>query len=63
MPKKVDHARRRLDIARVAEGLVYDKGMDGLTMRDVARGMGCSLSVILHYFESKLDLLVFTHRL
>lgn len=62
MPKKVDHQQRRLAISAQVEQLVLEKGVEGLTMRDVARAMGCSLSVILHYFDSKLALLVFTHR-
>ncbi len=46
----------------MVEQLVFDVGIEALTLRDVARRAGCSTSVVSHYFTSKLDLLVFTHR-
>ncbi|MFA7440193.1 MAG: TetR/AcrR family transcriptional regulator [Sphingomonadaceae bacterium] len=62
MPLIVDHDERRVQIARVVEQLVYDRGIDGLTIRDVANQVGCSTSVISHYFRSKLEMLTFTQR-
>lgn len=62
MPRKVDHDERRLAIAQVVEQLVLEHGIEALTIRDVAAEVGCSTSVVSHYFRSKLDMLVFTHR-
>lgn len=62
MPRKVDHDERRLAIAAVVEQLVLEHGIEALTVRDVADAVGCSTSVVSHYFRSKLDMLVFTHR-
>ena len=62
MPRIVDHDQRRLQVAAVVEQLVLENGIEALTIRDVARRAGCSTSVVSHYFASKLDLLVFTHR-
>lgn len=42
--------------------MVYEAGIEGLTIRDVARRAKCSTSVVFHYFTSKLELLIFTHR-
>ncbi|MES2301445.1 MAG: TetR/AcrR family transcriptional regulator [Pseudomonadota bacterium] len=62
MPIVVDHDERRLQVAAVVEQLVYEAGIEGLTIRDVARRAKCSTSVVSHYFTSKLELLIFTHR-
>ncbi|MFI1072807.1 TetR/AcrR family transcriptional regulator [Streptomyces puniciscabiei] len=59
MPKRVDHAERRTEIA---EGLVRAAGRLGLHavgMRDVAAEAGVSLRLVQYYFESKEKLLLF----
>jgi AcrR family transcriptional regulator len=51
-----------MQIASVVESLVYEVGIQALTIRDVASRVGCSTTVVSHYFRSKLEMLVFTHR-
>jgi AcrR family transcriptional regulator len=60
MPKIVDHDERRAEIARAVEAIVHETGIISITMRDVAKRLGCAPSVISHYFETKLEMLVFT---
>ncbi|NBC36139.1 TetR family transcriptional regulator [Novosphingobium sp. FSY-8] len=62
MPKKVDHDERRQSISDVVADIVFESGVEALTIRDIAQRVGCSPSVISHYFNSKLDMLIFTHR-
>jgi AcrR family transcriptional regulator len=60
LPAIVDHEERRVAIAVAAGILIAERGCDGITLRDVARKAGYSPSIIGHYFENKLDLLVYT---
>ncbi|WP_410582637.1 TetR/AcrR family transcriptional regulator [Amycolatopsis sp. lyj-108] len=58
MPRTVDHAERR---AQIAEALVRVAGRDGLhavTMRAVAAESGVSLRLVQYYFETKAQLLL-----
>lgn len=62
MPRVVDHDERRLLIARVVDDLVYERGVQAVTIREVASRVGYSTTVVSHYFSSKLEMLVFTHQ-
>lgn len=62
MPRVVDHDERRLQIARVVDDLVYEQGVQAVTIREVASRVGYSTTVVSHYFTSKLEMLVFTHQ-
>ncbi|GAD50035.1 putative TetR family transcriptional regulator [Caenibius tardaugens NBRC 16725] len=62
MPRKVDHEERRLAIAAIVEQLVYERGVEALTIRDISEKVGISTTVVSHYFRSKLDILIFTHQ-
>lgn len=62
MPRVVDHDERRLLIARVVDDLVYEQGIQAVTIREVASRVGYSTTVVSHYFSSKLEMLVFTHQ-
>lgn len=61
MPKQVDHAQRRDEVAAVAERLIAERGLD-VGVLDVARAGGWSSSVVTHYFRSKDELLEHTMR-
>ena len=63
MPRIVDHDERRILIARVVDDLVYEHGVQAVTIREVASRVGYSTTVVSHYFSSKLEMLVFTHQL
>ncbi|MFA7440534.1 MAG: TetR family transcriptional regulator C-terminal domain-containing protein [Sphingomonadaceae bacterium] len=62
MPRKVDHNERRAAIANVVEKLVFERGIEALTIRDVAKELGYSTTIVSHYFSSKLEMLLFTHQ-
>lgn len=62
MPRVVDHDERRLLIAQVVDQLVYEQGIQAVTIREVASRVGYSTTVVSHYFSSKLEMLVFTHQ-
>lgn len=50
-------------IAKVVDDLVYEQGVQAITIREVASRVGYSTTVVSHYFSSKLEMLVFTHQL
>ena len=62
MPLIVDHARRRREVAHIAARLIAERGLDGVSFREIARAAGCSTAVVSHYFRSKHDLLMATYR-
>ncbi len=62
MPRIVNHDERRAQIASVVEQLVYDDGIRAVTIREVAGRVGYSTTVVSHYFSSKMEMLVYTHR-
>ncbi|MBI1182258.1 MAG: TetR family transcriptional regulator [Alphaproteobacteria bacterium] len=56
------HAARRREVALAAARLLARKGIDGVTVRDVAAEVGFSTHVVSHYFRNKQELLLFTLR-
>jgi TetR/AcrR family transcriptional repressor of bet genes len=58
MPKIVDHAERRNQLAWAACRAIVAKGIEQVTMRDVAAEIGRSTGMVTHYFEDKEALLV-----
>lgn len=57
MPKVVDHQQRRSEIADAVSHLARDRGLQGVTFREVAKEAGVSVALIQHYFGSKERLL------
>jgi AcrR family transcriptional regulator len=57
MPRTADHDQRRADLIAAAARLIAKHGMDGLTIRSVARAARASTGVVSHYFSDKQDLL------
>lgn len=62
MPIVVDGAQRRADVVREATALVVEGGVQNLSFRNLARALGCSTTVISHYFHDKNDVLAETFR-
>lgn len=58
MPKIVDHAERRKEIASTVLDLIAERGVNAATIRAVAERSGWSTGVIGHYFEDRKDLLL-----
>jgi len=57
LPKIVDHDLQREKFAEAAISLIARHGLEGVTMRAVAKEAGLSYGSLFHYFESKDDLL------
>ncbi|MFE2033442.1 TetR/AcrR family transcriptional regulator [Streptomyces scopuliridis] len=59
MPKRVDHAERRTEIAEALVRTAGRHGLHAVGMRDVAAEAGVSLRLVQYYFETKEKLLLF----
>ncbi len=57
MPKQVDHEQRRREVVDAAGALVVRSGRRALTVRNVADEVGCSTTVVSHYFTDMAELL------
>lgn len=63
MPKIVDHAKRRDEIALVACRVVSRYGLESATIQRIAREAGYTTGMVAHYYESKRDIIVAALRL
>jgi TetR/AcrR family transcriptional regulator, transcriptional repressor of bet genes len=63
MPKIVDHAQRRDEIAHVACQVVARYGFEQATMARIARAAGYTTGMVAHYYESKQDIILAALRL
>jgi AcrR family transcriptional regulator len=63
MPKIVDHDQRRQELVRAAWRVIAERGIDEVTVREIAREAGYSSGVLGHYFENKDDLLAHASRM
>jgi AcrR family transcriptional regulator len=59
MPRRVDHAQRRTEIAEALVRVAGRRGLHAVGMRDVAAEAGVSLRLVQYYFETKEKLLLF----
>ena len=57
MPIVVDKDERRSQVVAMAFDLIADKGIEALTFREIAAAIGCSTSIVSHYFRNKNELL------
>jgi len=62
MPKYVDHEQRRGTLAAAVVRIASGRGLQAVSMREVAAEAGVSLRVVQYYFHSKDDLLTGTLR-
>ena len=63
MPKIVDHAQRRDEIAQIACQVVAGHGFDRATVARIARAAGYTTGMVAHYYESKQDIVLAALRL
>jgi AcrR family transcriptional regulator len=63
MPKIVDHAQRRDDIAHVACRVVAAHGFEHATVARIARASGYTTGMVAHYYDSKQDIILAALRL
>ncbi|MFJ7495581.1 TetR/AcrR family transcriptional regulator [Streptomyces sp. NPDC097727] len=59
MPKQVDHADRRRRIAEAVCRLADERGLEGVTLRDVAACAQVSMGAVQRCFRTKEEMLVF----
>lgn len=57
MPKIVDHAKRREEIAKVACMVVAELGFEQATTIKIAEAAGYTTGMIAHYFSSKKEII------
>jgi AcrR family transcriptional regulator len=62
MPKVVDIAERRAELAAAAAELIARAGVGAATLREVAAEAGWTTGALTHYFADKRELLLFTFR-
>ncbi len=58
MPKIVDHERKRAHLLVAAARAVARHGLDGASLRVVAREARCTTGTVMHYFRNRQALLV-----
>jgi AcrR family transcriptional regulator len=63
MPKVVDHAQRRDEIAHVACQVVASHGFERATVARIARAAGYTTGMVAHYYDSKQDIILAALRL
>jgi len=56
MPKYVDPQKRMDEIVDASERLLSTGGFTNLTLRNLAKQMGGSITLVTHYFESRAAL-------
>lgn len=59
VPKQVDHAARRAEIAEALTRLAAKQGLEGVSLRHVAAEAGMSMGLVQHYFRTKDEMLLF----
>ncbi|MCX5339019.1 TetR/AcrR family transcriptional regulator [Streptomyces atratus] len=59
MPKQVDHADRRRRIAEAVCRIADERGLEGVTLRDVAARAQVSMGAVQRCFRTKEEMLVF----
>ncbi|WP_149261085.1 TetR/AcrR family transcriptional regulator [Actinomadura sp. K4S16] len=59
MPKQVDHVSRRRLIAEAVCSLADERGLEGVTLRDVAARAQVSMGAVQRCFRTKEEMLVF----
>lgn len=59
MPKIVDHEQRRWELVRAVWAVIRERGVQGASVRAVARQAGWSPSSVQYYFSTQAELLLF----
>jgi AcrR family transcriptional regulator len=59
MPRLVDHERRRRELGDAVWRVIRSRGIDGASIRTVAREAGWSPGSLRHYFTTQSELLSF----
>ncbi|OUM86105.1 MAG: TetR family transcriptional regulator [Bacillus thermozeamaize] len=60
MPKIVDHEAKRKQLGEAVWRIIRREGLEGVSVRSVAKEAGMSLGALRYYFSSQNDLLAFS---
>lgn len=63
MPKKVDHQKRKIQIAETTWKVIVEEGIEQATVRKIAQASDFSVGAVRHYFASQSELLHFSMEL
>lgn len=58
MPKIVDHDARRRELIEASWKVIAAEGLEGVTMRKIAREAGCTTGRLTHYFADREALIL-----
>jgi AcrR family transcriptional regulator len=61
VPIEIDAEQRKRDVVEAAARLIVAGGLEAVTFRKLARELGCSTTVISHYFANKSEVLRATY--
>jgi AcrR family transcriptional regulator len=59
VPKQVDHEERRRGLAGAVFTVIGTRGLEAVSLRDVAEQAGVSMGAVQHYFPTKQAMLLF----
>ena len=59
MPRQVDHEERRRQIAEAVWGIAALRGLEAVSLREVAAEAGVSMGMVQHYFGTKDRMILF----
>lgn len=59
MPKVVDHEQRRREIVAAVWTIAADRGLEAVSLGEVAATAGISKGLVQHYFASRDDMLLY----
>ena len=62
MPKVVDHQARRQLLTQAVFKIVGERGLDEVSVREVAAVAGVSLGTVQHYFRTKDEMLTYAYK-
>src|SRR5690625_3323148 len=60
MTKKIDHHKRKIQIAEATWKVIVDEGIEQATVRKIAKSAGMSVGAMRHYFTSQAEVLHFS---
>lgn len=63
MPKIVDHEHKKKQIAEATWRVILAQGMEGVSVRNIAREAGISLGALRYYFSTQEELLMYAMEL
>jgi TetR/AcrR family transcriptional regulator, transcriptional repressor of bet genes len=59
MPRRVDHDERRRQLTDALARITATRGLDAVSLREVAAEAGVSMGAVQHYFATKDEMLLF----